>query len=93
MAQTLLAGIDAAGGILVEPYTQAEATTQLDENEIPFALTIPQGFTAGVAEDRPVTLHFVNHPDADLQKAEAVRLVVEGVARDMSLEIQLLAAL
>ena len=92
-AQTLLAGIDKAGGVRVEPYTEAEAATALDEAQIPFVLTIPQGFTADVDAGRPTTLNFVTHQDADLTKAEAVRLVVEGVTRDMSLQIQLLAAL
>jgi len=40
-----------------------------------------------------VTLRLISHPDADTQQTEAVRLVVDGVASDMSLEIQILAAL
>jgi ABC-2 type transport system permease protein len=40
-----------------------------------------------------VTLRLVNHPDANPEQTEAVRLVVEGVASDMSLEVQLFAAL
>ena len=92
-AQTLLDGIDSAGGVRIEPYTEAEAATALDEAQIPFVLTIPQGFTADVDAGQPTTLRFVVHQDADLTKAEAVRLVVEGVTRDMSLQIQLLAAL
>jgi ABC-2 type transport system permease protein len=40
-----------------------------------------------------VTLRLVNHPDADSEKTEAVRLVVEGVAQDMALESQILASL
>ena len=92
-AQTLLNGIDKAGGVRVEPYTEAEAATALDEAQIPFVLTIPQGFTADVDAALPTTLRFVVHQDADRTKAEAVRLVIEGVTRDMSLQIQLLAAL
>ena len=48
MAQALLDGIDKAGGVRVEAYTEAEAATALDEAHVPFVLTIPQGFTAGV---------------------------------------------
>ena len=92
-AQTLIAGLGAAGGVRVEEYGQAEALSLLDKNKISRVLTIPEGFTADVDEGRPVTLRLVNHSDADLEQTEAVRLVVEGVARDMSLEIQILAAL
>ncbi len=93
MAQALLDGIDQAGGVRVEPYTATDAATALDEASVPFVLTIPQGFTADVDAGRPTTLRFVTHQDADLTKAKAVRLVIDGVARDMSLQIQLLAAL
>jgi len=76
-AQTLLDNINAAG----------------DENEIDRVLTIPADFTAGIADGQPVTLRLVSHADADVKQTEAVRLVVEGVANDMALEIQILAAL
>ncbi len=92
-AQTLLNNIDAAGGVRVEPYAQAEAMALLDENEIDRVLTIPADFTAGIADGQPVTLRLVSHADADIKQTEAVRLVVEGAANDMALEIQILAAL
>jgi ABC-2 type transport system permease protein len=92
-AQTLIQGLDAAGGVRVERHEGAEALALLDENKISRVLTIPEGFSVDADEGRPVTLRLVNHPDADPEQTEAVRLVVEGVARDMSLEIQILAAL
>ncbi len=92
-AQTLLDGLDAAGGVRVERYEQAEAQALLDENKLARVLTIPARFTADIADNRQVTLRFVNHPDADPEETEAVRLVIEGVARDMSLESQILASL
>jgi len=92
-AQTLLDGLDAAGGVRVERYEQAQAQALLDENKLARVLTIPADFTTGIAEGRTTTLRFVNHPDADAEETEAVRLVIEGVARDMSLESQILASL
>jgi ABC-2 type transport system permease protein len=92
-AQMLIQGLEAAGGVRVEGYEQAEALALLDENKISRVLTIPVGFSGDVDEGRPVTLSLTNHADADPEQTEAVRLVVEGVARDMSLEIQILAAL
>jgi len=92
-AQTLLDGLDAAGGVRVESYEQAEAQALLDENKLARVLTIPARFTADIADNHQVTLRFVNHPDADPEETEVVRLVIEGVAQDMSLESQILASL
>jgi len=92
-AQTLLEGLDAAGGIRVELYAQAEARTLLDERKLARVLTIPAGFTAKLADSQQVTLRLINHPDADAEGTEAVRLIVEGVAQDMSLESQIFASL
>ena len=92
-AQTLLEDIDAAGGVRVEPYAHAEAMALLDEGEIDRVLTIPADFSADLASGQPVTLRLVSGADADVKETEAVRLVIDGAASDMALEIQILAAL
>ncbi len=92
-AKTLVAGLDAAGGVRVELYEESEGMALLGDNEIPRLLTVPEGFSSAIAQGRTSTLRLVNHPDADPKETEVLRLVVEGVASDMSLEIQLLAAL
>ncbi len=93
LAQRFVADLDAAGGVRVERRAQDEALALLAERKLPRVLTIPAGFGADLDADRPVTLHLVNHPDADLEQTEAVRLVIEGVAQDLSLEYQILASL
>jgi ABC-2 type transport system permease protein len=92
-AQTLLAGIDAAGGVRTELYDQANAESLLDENELGRVLFIPADFSAGLSDGHPATLRLVTHPDASTQETEAVLLVVEGVASDMTLESQILSSL
>jgi ABC-2 type transport system permease protein len=92
-AQTLLAGINAAGGVRTELYDQADAEALLDENELGRVLFIPADFSAGLSEGQPVTLRLVAHPDASAQETESVLLVVEGVANTMTLESQILASL
>jgi ABC-2 type transport system permease protein len=92
-AKTLLDGLDMAGGVQVELIDEGDAQQKLEENEIARLLTISEDFTEGISEGRTVTLRLVNHPDADLEETEAVRLVVEGVAQDMALESQILASL
>ena len=92
-AQSLLAGLDAAGGVRTELYEHSEAQLMLDENEINRMLVIPDNFTSGTAEGYTVELTLISHPDADIQETEAVRLVIVGVTSELSLERQILASL
>jgi ABC-2 type transport system permease protein len=89
----LLSGLIDAGGVEVQPYDEAEAAALLDEGSLQRVLTVPADFSSGIAEGRTATLRLVSHPDADRAESEAVRLVVVGVAQDMSLESQVLASL
>jgi len=92
-ARTLVDGLEAAGGVQVQQYDPSEATALLNENELDHVLTIPAAFTEDLAQNRTVTLRLVSHPNAGTARTESVRLVVEGVARDMALETQILASL
>ena len=92
-ARTLLEKLDQAGGVRVELQEQAKAMTRLNLADIPRVLIIPENFSRDIAASDPTTLRLIVHPDADLEQTDAVRRVVEGVARDMSLEIQLIEAL
>lgn len=92
-AQALIAGLDAAGGVRTELYEYSEAQSLLDENDIGRMLIIPADFTSGTAEGITVQLRLISHSDADIQETEAVRLVVVGVASELSLERQILASL
>ena len=93
VAQALIAGLDAAGGVRTELYEYSEAQSLLDENDIGRMLIIPANFTSGTAEGITVQLRLISHSDADIQETEAVRLVVVGVASELSLERQILASL
>jgi ABC-2 type transport system permease protein len=92
-ARALLAGIDAAGGLQTKLYEQSDAQNQLEANDINRMLVIPADFTSGAEQGQQVELTLISHPDADLQETEAVRLVIVGVASEMSLESQILASL
>jgi ABC-2 type transport system permease protein len=93
IATSLLQGIDAAGGVKAEAYEEAAAMPMLKEGKIARVLVIPAGFSAGVADGKQQSVRLVSHPDADHEKTEAVRLVVQGVVSDMALETQILASL
>jgi ABC-2 type transport system permease protein len=92
-AQRFVTDLEAAGGVRVEPHAQDEAEALLQERKLSRVLTIPARFGADLDAGRPVTLRLVNHPDADPEKTEATRLVIEGVAQDLALEYQILASL
>jgi ABC-2 type transport system permease protein len=79
--------------VRVELLDRARAIERLNLAEIPRVLTIPENLTQDVAARRQTTLRLLVHPNADLEQTDAVRRVVEGVARSMSLEIQLINAL
>jgi len=92
-AQTLLDGLNEAGGVRVTRYEQDKALALLDEHELARVLTIPANFTTDLVDNRQVTLRLVNHPDADAEETETVQLVIEGVVLDMSLQRHILASL
>jgi ABC-2 type transport system permease protein len=92
-ALALREGIEAAGGVRVDLLARVDAEEALDKGELARALFVPANFSAGLAAGHQVTLRLVSRPDANIPRTEAMRLVVEGVARDMALEGQILASL
>jgi ABC-2 type transport system permease protein len=92
-AGKLVEHIDTAGGVQTELMERSEAETKLEAGEINWLLTIPADFSADLAANTPVTLRLVSHPDADDTERENVRLVVDGVAQGMTLQIQILTSL
>jgi len=92
-AETLLEDLERAGGVRIETIGEGAAMTQLDGGDIVRALVIPAGFSGDFEANRQVTLRLITHPDASSEETEAVRLVIDGVASDMSLERQLIASL
>ena len=92
-AKTLIKGLENAGGVQLELFEMDDAEQKLEKNEIARYLTIPAGFSEGISEGRTMTLRLLNHPDADSEQTEAVRLVIEGAAQDIALENQVLASL
>jgi len=93
-ALALRQDLDEAGGVRIELYDElGRAEARLDKREISRMLIIPAGFTDDLADNRQVTLRLVSHPDASSEETEAVRLVIEGVARDLSLQSQIEASL
>jgi ABC-2 type transport system permease protein len=91
-SQTLLDALDQGVGIQCELYDEAKAKAWFDRGRIDRVLTIPANYAADLQTGQPVTLRLVNSPGASASTTEAVHRVVAGVAADLSLETQLIAA-
>jgi ABC-2 type transport system permease protein len=93
MSALLLQQINDDRGLQTEDYDQAQAAAELHDETIKLALTIPTGFSADVEAGQPTTLRLSYGPGTSESELQAVRLVVDGVAADLSLETQLVGGL
>ncbi len=90
-AQDLIDRLNQGRGLLIKPYDQQEADQALTEGKIERALIIPAGFGQQVAEGRKVTLLLVSGQNANRANSRTVKTIIDGAAKDLSLEHQLLA--
>jgi ABC-2 type transport system permease protein len=90
-ARALIEGVNSAAGIETKLYDGTDARAQVEGEQLEYALFIPAGFSEGVAAGQSVTLLLVSGPNADGANVEAMRTVVDGVSKDLSLQTQLLA--
>ena len=92
-AAFLLSNLIEDGSFAIQSILAAEAQAQLDENKVVAVLRIPAGFSEDVQQSSPVTLVITSAKNADPKNVEAARLVIEGIAADMTLESQIIASL
>jgi ABC-2 type transport system permease protein len=92
-SQVLIDSLNQDRGLRTEVYEQAKATEELQSEGIKMALHIPTGFSSDVEAGKRVTLHLMYGPGASDSEVEAVRLVVDGIASDLSLQTQLVGGL
>ena len=90
-ADNLLAGMRQVGGIEAQAYTEEKAQAELENGGIRRALYIPSDFTEKVAAGESVELTIISG-DED-EETETIRAIVDGVARDLSLQTQIVAGL
>jgi ABC-2 type transport system permease protein len=93
MSRLLLDKINQDRGLQTQDYDQAQAEDDLADDTIKMALLIPAGFSADIQAGAQTTLRLMYGPAASDSEVETVRLVVEGVASDLSLETQLVSGL
>ena len=93
MSVTLLQELGVNGGVTAKPVPTEEGLSQLRSEQIDVLLVIPAGFSTDISSGTPVLLRLVSGPEADSSRLEALRSAVDGVAKDLSLETQLVSAL
>jgi len=91
VAADLIEGVNNVAGIKTEMYDEADARARIEGEQLQYALFIPAGFSDGVAAGESMTLVLQSGPNADGANVEAMRTVVDGVSKDLSLQTQLLA--
>lgn len=92
-SRALIEMLNAGRGIKTVDTTEAQAQVDLEEKKINLALYIPAGFSADVQAGQVSQLRLVRGPGASDSEITTVRLVVEGVTADLSLQTQLLSGL
>ena len=80
------------GGLQAVLYEEAEAQEKLDSEDISRLLIIPAGFSEDVLSGQKVTVS-LEELGSDQQENQAVSLVVAGVARDLSIQSNILGSL
>jgi ABC-2 type transport system permease protein len=91
VSAALIEGVNNVAGVKTEMYDEADARARIEGEQIQYALFIPAGFSDGVAAGESMTLVLLSGPNADGASVEAMRTVVDGVSKDLSLQTQLLA--
>jgi ABC-2 type transport system permease protein len=93
MSALLLQYLNDDRGLQTEDQAQAQVQADLKDETIKLALIIPAGFSADVQAGTKTTLRLMYGPAASSSELQAVQLVVDGVAADLSLETQLVGGL
>jgi ABC-2 type transport system permease protein len=92
-AATLLSSLNQHAGIDATVYPEADAMAKLrSASWSTSVLVIPANLTTDLAAGRSVTLRLISNT-LDRGESDAILMAVEGVARSMSLEWQLVASL
>jgi ABC-2 type transport system permease protein len=93
MSALLLQNLNADRGLQTQDTNQAQAEAALQDETIKLALIVPANFSADVQGGARTTLRLLYGPAASDSEVQAVRLVVAGVAADLSLQTQLVGGL
>lgn len=92
-ASTLIRRLSEGESLEISLVSTAEAKNLLNANKVIGSLAIPAGFTSGIEQGAPVSLVLTTITKAVPEVVETIRLEIEGIAADLSLEGQITASL
>jgi len=92
-AQQLLGVLQASGGVEVVRTTEAQALAWMQARQEGRALIVPPDLSASLVTRQPTTLRLLVHPDWQNDRTAAILRAVDGAARDVAMEAQLLDSL
>lgn len=90
LALRFISDLDRAGGFRPELLDQATAEASLKIIRITRYLVIPPEFSANLATGKPVEVSLITHPEHNPSGTANALRIVNAVARDISLELQLI---
>lgn len=89
LAERFLVDLDRAGGYRVVLSQREDAEDQMRKVSITRYLVLPANFSADLAQGKPVSVQLILHPDANVMGTQNLLQMIQGVAKDTSLELQL----
>jgi linearmycin/streptolysin S transport system permease protein len=90
LVDRVISGLERDGGYRVELSSLDQAEQRLNKIKIIFYVIIPEGFSADLADGKQTKLTMITHPNGNQNQIIALAKAVNGVASDVSLELQLL---
>jgi ABC-2 type transport system permease protein len=92
MSQRFIDNLNADGGVMAVNYGEQQARDMLEAEEISHLLVIPAGFSDDVLSGENVKVSLENK-GSDQQENDAVVVIVAGVARNSSIQANILGSL
>lgn len=89
-ARSFLDILGSPEGVRILPSTFEDANEQVNAYKIQRYLLVPQEFSSSLENGTPVSLKLITHPDANPEANKIILRIVNGAARDVSLELQIL---
>lgn len=90
LVDRVISGLERDGGYRVELSSLEQAEQRLNKIKIIFYVIIPEGFSVDLADGKQTKLTMITHPNGNQNQIIALTKAVNGVASDVSLELQLL---
>jgi linearmycin/streptolysin S transport system permease protein len=90
MAERFINDLNRSDSFRVVESDEKSAEQNLNVLKISRYVVIPEGFSDDLAAGKPVNIVVITHPSANIQITQTLLQIVNGIAKDTSLELQLL---